>query len=67
MTGYTVVSRATGTSQLVGMCIITVGAGVVLSIINATGNTTALTITPDTGADPSFNPISAHVIIKKLR
>ncbi len=66
MVASTVVSRATGTSQIVGLCIISATVGQVLTIINATSNTTALTITPGTGADPAFNPISAHVIIKKL-
>jgi hypothetical protein len=66
MVSFTVVSRATGTTQMVGLCIISATAGDTLQIINATGNSTALTITPGTGAGTSFNPISAHLVIKRL-
>lgn len=61
---YTVVGRATGTSQVIGMAIIeTVAINQVLSIVNPTGNSTALTITPNAGGT---NPVSAHLIIKRI-
>lgn len=59
----TVVGRATGTSQIVGMCLISVTANTILSIHNPTGNTTALTITPIAGG---ANNVSAHLIITRL-
>ena len=44
---YTVAGRATGTSQIVGMAIITTTVeNSVLSVRNPAGNATALTITP---------------------
>ena len=47
---YTVVGRATGTSQLVGMCLIAnVISNTSLTIRNPSSNTTALTITPVAG------------------
>ena len=62
--GYTVVGRATGTNQAYGTCIITAGAGVVLSIINPPGNAAALTITPIAGGT---NAVSAHVVITRVK
>jgi hypothetical protein len=59
----TVVSRASGSTQLVGDTLITVGAGAVLSIINPPGNSPAETITPDAGGN---NPVSATLTIKQL-
>jgi hypothetical protein len=61
---YTVVGRATGTSQIVGMALIkTVAINSILSIHNPTGNSPALTITPSAGGTHS---VSAHLIIKRL-
>ena len=61
---YTVVGRATGTSQLVGICLITtIHANSVLSIRNPLGETNALTITPLAGG---INPVSAHIVITRL-
>jgi len=61
---YTVVGRATGTSQLVGMSLIqTSVANSVLSIRNPAGNFTALTITPLAGGS---HPVSAHLVITRL-
>lgn len=60
---YTVVGRATGTSQLVGMSLITTTLpGSILSINNVTGAPAALTITPVAGGT---NPVSANLIIKQ--
>lgn len=61
---YTVVRRATGTSQIVGTCIInTTSINSILTILNHSGNATALTITPNAGRTES---VSVHLIIKKL-
>lgn len=61
---YTVAGRATGTDQIVGMAIITtVSINNILSIVNPTGNSTALTITPLAGG---ANPVSAHLVIQRL-
>ncbi len=47
---YTVVGRAMGTTQLVGMSFITITSSSI-SIMNPTGNSTALTITPIAGGE----------------
>jgi hypothetical protein len=60
---YTVVGRATGTSQLVGMSLITTTLpGSILSINNVAGAPSALTVTPVAGGS---NPVSANIIIKQ--
>ncbi len=59
----TVSGRATGTSQIVGTCLITATAEQVLSIINPAGNAAALAITPIAGG---ASAVSAHLIIKRL-
>ncbi|MBO5305198.1 MAG: collagen-like protein [Clostridia bacterium] len=62
---YTVVGRATGTSQLVGMAIVeTVTANSTLTVRNPAGNATALTVTPLAGGT---SPVSAHLVITQLR
>jgi len=62
---YTVVGRATGTNQIVGMCIITTTfPNSVLEIRNPASSFSALTITPLAGG---VNPVSAHLIITKLK
>jgi hypothetical protein len=62
---YTVVGRATGTSQIVGTCLITTtSANEVLTVRNPTGNSTALTITPIAGGT---HPVSAHLVIVRLK
>ena len=59
-----VVGRATGTSQIVGMSIIEAGeANATLTVRNPAGNTEALTITPLAGGT---NPVSAHLTILEL-
>ena len=60
----TVVGRATGTSQLVGICLVqTVLPGSILSIRNPLGEPIALTATPVAGGT---NPVSAHLVITRL-
>ena len=62
---YTVVGRATGTSQIVGMSIInTTVATSVLTVRNPASEAAALTITPNAGGT---EPVSAHLIIIKLQ
>jgi hypothetical protein len=61
---YTTVGRATGTSQLVGMCLIqTLVVNSVLTVRNPAGNSTALTITPIAGGT---NSVSAHLVIMRI-
>ncbi|PYZ96929.1 hypothetical protein CR205_14745 [Alteribacter lacisalsi] len=61
---YTVVGRATGTSQIVGLAIVqTVTENSILTVQNPTGNPTALTITPVAGGARS---VSAHLVITRL-
>ncbi len=58
---YTVVGRATGTSQIVGMAIVsTTVINSVLTVRNPAGNAAALTITPLAGGPRS---VSAHLVI----
>ena len=61
---FTVVGRATGTSQIVGFSFITTTViNTILSIRNPAANSTALTITPLAGGTQS---VSAHLTIKQL-
>ena len=61
---YTVVGRATGTSQIVGMCLITTTSiNTVLEINNPVGNSIDLTITPLAGGTRAG---SAHLLIKRF-
>lgn len=62
---YTVVSRATGTSDISGMFIVdTTTINSVLTVRNPAGNAAALTITPLAGGT---NPVSAHLVITQLQ
>ena len=62
---YTVVGRATGTSQIVGIALVqTSVVNSTLSVRNPAGNSTALTITPLAGGT---NPVSAHLVITRLK
>jgi hypothetical protein len=62
---YTVVGRATGTSQLVGMALVnTTVATSVLTVRNPADNAAALTITPTAGGT---EPVSAHLVITQLQ
>lgn len=59
-----VVGRATGATQIVGVSLInTTVANTKLSIFNPTGNTPALTITPVAGGT---HMVSCHLVIKRL-
>lgn len=61
---YTVVGRATGTSQIVGMALVnTTSAESVLTVRNPEGTATALTVTPLAGG---IDPVSAHLVITRI-
>lgn len=61
---YTVVGRATGTSEIAGMAIIsTTAVNSVLTVRNPAGNAAALTITPLAGGT---RPVSAHLVITQI-
>jgi hypothetical protein len=62
---YTVVGRATGTSQIVGMALVQTSViDSILTVRNPAGNSTALTITPLAGGT---RPVSAHLVITRLQ
>ena len=62
---YTVVGRATGTSEIVGMAIVeTTSVSSTLTVRNPAGNAAALTITPLAGGTRA---VSAHLTIIQLR
>ena len=62
---YTVVGRATGTSQIVGMALVTTTVATsVLTVRNPAESTTSLTITPSAGGT---QPVSAHLVITQLQ
>ncbi|MFC7064243.1 collagen-like protein [Halobacillus seohaensis] len=62
---YTVVGRATGTSQLVGMALVeTTVINSILTVRNPAANSTALTITPLAGGAV---PVSAHLVITRIQ
>lgn len=61
---YTVVGRATGTSQIVGMAIVTTTTiNSILTVRNPVGNAATLTITPLAGGT---RPVSAHLVITQI-
>ncbi|HWP79584.1 MAG TPA: hypothetical protein VN446_02990 [Candidatus Acidoferrum sp.] len=61
---YTVVGRATGTSQIVGMALVETSViDSILTVRNPAGNSTALTITPVSGGT---RPVSAHLVITQI-
>ena len=61
---YTVVGRATGTSQIVGIALVTTATeNAVLTVRNPEGTANALTITPLAGGT---EPVSAHLTILQL-
>ncbi|MDF2547335.1 MAG: hypothetical protein K0R93_2233, partial [Anaerosolibacter sp.] len=61
---YTVVGRATGTSQIVGLALVTTTViDSILTVRNPAGNATALTITPLAGGT---RPVSAHLVIMQI-
>ena len=62
---YTVVGRATGTSQIMGVAIVTTTTiNSVLTVRNPAENTAALTITPLAGGT---HPVSAHLVITQIQ
>ncbi len=62
---YTVVGRATGTSDIIGMSIVTTTAvNSILTVRNPAGNAAALTITPLAGGT---RPVSAHLVITQIQ
>ena len=62
---YTVVGRATGTSQIVGMSIVeTTVTDSALTVRNPEGTAAALTITPLAGGT---RPVSAHLVIMQIQ
>lgn len=62
---YTVVGRATGTSQIVGMAFVETSAiNSILTVRNPEGTAAALTITPVAGGT---RPVSAHLVITQLQ
>ncbi len=62
---YTVVGRATGASQIVGMAIVTTTViNSILTVRNPVGNAAALTITPLAGG---ARPVSAHLVIVQIQ
>jgi hypothetical protein len=62
---YTVVGRATGTSQIVGMSLVTTSTtNSTLNVQNPLGNSTALTITPLAGGTQS---VAAHLVITQIQ
>ena len=62
---YTVVGRATGTNQIVGMALVqTTVINSILTVRNPVGNSTALTITPLAGGT---HPVSAHLVVTRLQ
>lgn len=62
---YTVVGRATGTSQIFGTALVeTTAINSILTVRNPAGNPTALTITPLAGGT---RPVSAHLVIQQLK
>jgi len=62
---YTVVGRATGTSQIVGMSLVSTSViNSLLTVRNPASNSTALTITPIAGGARS---VSAHLVITQIQ
>ena len=61
---YTVAGRATGTSEIVGIAIIsTTTTNSILTVRNPAGNAAALTVTPLAGGT---RPVSAHLVITQI-
>lgn len=62
---YTVVGRATGTSQIIGMALVQTSViNSILTVSNPVGESTALTITPLAGG---IDPVSAHLVITRIQ
>ncbi len=62
---YTLVGRATGTSQIVGIAIVeTTSINSILTVRNPADNAMALTITPNVSGTQA---VSAHLVITQLQ
>jgi uncharacterized protein (TIGR03437 family) len=62
---YTVVGRATGTSQIVEICLLTtISPNSTITVRNPTGDSVALTITPVAGGS---DVVSAHLVITQIQ
>jgi hypothetical protein len=62
---YTVAGRATGTSQIDGMALVTTTViNSILTVRNPAGSSTALTITPLAGGT---RPVSAHLVVTRIQ
>jgi len=62
---YTVVGKATGTSEIIGMAFVTTTSiNSVLTVRNPADNAAALTITPTAGGT---EPVSAHLVITQIQ
>jgi len=62
---YTVVGKATGTSQIIEMAIVTTTSiNSILTVRNPADNPAALTITPLAGGT---EPVSAHLVILQIQ
>lgn len=62
---YTVAGRATGTSQIIGMAVVTTTViNSVLTVRNPEGTAAALTITPLAGGT---RPVYAHLVITQIQ
>lgn len=62
---YSVVGRATGTDQIIGLAIVTTtSVNSILTVRNPAGNAAALTITPNAGGT---RPVSAHLVITQIQ
>ena len=62
---YTVVGRATGVSQIIGMAVVTTTViNSVLTVRNPADSAAALTITPFAGGT---RPVSAHLVITQIQ
>ncbi len=61
---YTVVGRATGTTQIVGMALVQTNVtNSIITVRNPRSASTALTITPTAGGS---EPVSAHLVITQI-
>lgn len=62
---YSVVGRATGTDQIVGLTLVaTTTINSILTVRNPASNATAITITPNTGGTEA---VSAHIVITQIQ
>ncbi|PZR68072.1 MAG: hypothetical protein DLM63_04815 [Solirubrobacterales bacterium] len=61
--GYTVVGRATGTTQIVGEALVQTTVPSVFGVVNPVGDP-ALTITPNAGG---LDPVSASLVIERIQ